>query len=77
MGSLRPKIKNSIRNRLGKGEKGREKKFIFYPTVASDGKVGRAKKFCRGFAHSISGLLVHESPRKLILGNSAAKGRHI
>jgi hypothetical protein len=64
MGSLRLKIKNSIRNRLGKGKKGREKKFIFYPTVASDGKVGRAKKFCRGFAHSISGLLIHRDAEK-------------
>jgi hypothetical protein len=40
MGSLRPKVKNSIRNRLGKGKKGREKKIIFCPTVASGGEGG-------------------------------------
>jgi hypothetical protein len=57
MGSLRPKIKNSIRNRLGKGKKGREKKFIFCPTVASDGKVARAKKFSRGLAHGFQDCL--------------------
>src|SRR5215212_1176611 len=58
---LNAKVANTIGDLVG-----REKKFIFCPTVASDGKLARAKKFCRGFAHSISGLLIHESPRETV-----------
>jgi Phosphate transporter family len=62
---LNAKVANTIGDLVG-----REKKFIFCPTVASDGKVARAKKFCRGFAHSISGLLIHESPRRGIFSET-------